>query len=108
MQVLVSCEITKFEVYVTHTYLLTLARMMSDPVVCADGHTYDRKGIEAWFETNDTSPNTGAQVSKKLVPNWALRQAIERWCKAHQGGARGAGKGKGKKDKGKKGREGRA
>ena len=32
----------------------------------------------------NTTP-LGAQVDKKLMPNFALRSAIERWCKARQG-----------------------
>ncbi len=32
---------------------------MRDPVVCADGHTYDRLNIEQWFAGGrDTSPDT--------------------------------------------------
>ena len=52
---------------------------MRDPVVCADGHTYDRHNIEQWFATgHDTSPNTGARLPHlNLVPNHALRNSIE-------------------------------
>jgi serine/threonine protein kinase len=52
---------------------------MRDPVVCADGHTYDRPNIEQWFATgHDTSPNTGARLPHlSLVPNHALRNSIE-------------------------------
>ena len=53
--------------------------LMTDPVVCSDGHTYDRKGIETWFrQGKQTSPLTGAVLtSKNLVPNHALRSLIE-------------------------------
>ncbi len=53
--------------------------IMRDPVVCADGHTYDRPNIEQWFATgHDTSPNTGARLPHlSLVPNHALRNSIE-------------------------------
>jgi ubiquitin C len=53
--------------------------VMRDPVVCADGHTYDRPNIQQWFAGgHDTSPNTGARLSHlNLVPNHALRNAIE-------------------------------
>ena len=33
--------------------------LMDDPVVAADGHTYNRKDIEDWFKEHNTSPNTG-------------------------------------------------
>jgi len=32
---------------------------MSQPVVAADGHSYERRVIEDWLATHDTSPLTG-------------------------------------------------
>lgn len=29
---------------------------MRDPVIAADGHTYDREAIEMWLRNHDTSP----------------------------------------------------
>jgi hypothetical protein len=50
---------------------------MHDPVVLTDGHTYERQHIEHWLQTNETSPVSGAKLSKKTVfPNHALRNAI--------------------------------
>jgi len=50
---------------------------MSEPVLATDGFTYERSAVERWFETHDTSPMTGARVvSKRCVPNLALRSAI--------------------------------
>lgn len=53
--------------------------IMADPVVCADGHTYDRRGIEQWFASGKrTSPLTGAVLSSlSLIPNHALRSLIQ-------------------------------
>ena len=52
--------------------------IMIDPVVCADGHTYERAGITQWLKQNDTSPNTGLTLPhKNLAPNIALRRAIQ-------------------------------
>ena len=51
---------------------------MIDPVVCADGHTYERAGITQWLKRNDTSPNTGLTLPhKNLTSNIALRSAIQ-------------------------------
>ena len=52
--------------------------VMKDPVVCADGQTYERSEIEAWFATGKTtSPLTGVELeSRALIPNVALRRAI--------------------------------
>ena len=51
--------------------------VMEDPVVCADGMTYERAYIESWLLAHDTSPLTNQPLaSKMLVPNIALKQAI--------------------------------
>ena len=46
-----------------------------DPVIAADGQTYERKAIETWLARNDTSPLTNQPMSHKiLVPNVFARQ----------------------------------
>lgn len=37
---------------------------MTDPVVAADGHTYERAAIAAWLQRHNTSP-----VTKQLLPH---------------------------------------
>lgn len=52
--------------------------VMDDPVSCADGHTYERSAIQHWLLSHATSPKTGLPLdSKRLVPNFALRSAID-------------------------------
>lgn len=44
--------------------------IMSDPVIAADGFTYNRPEITLWLLTNNTSPKTQEPLdSKSLVPN---------------------------------------
>ena len=52
---------------------------MEDPVIAADGHSYEKSEINAWFARgNNTSPKTGAQLDDtRLFPNHALRNAIQ-------------------------------
>eukprot|EP00301_Raphidiophrys_heterophryoidea_P003898 c11740_g1_i1.p1 GENE.c11740_g1_i1~~c11740_g1_i1.p1 ORF type:complete len:404 (+),score=91.38 c11740_g1_i1:119-1330(+) len=51
--------------------------IMSDPVLTVDGFTYERKAIEPWLDTHDTSPKTNMELpSKILIPNRALRSRI--------------------------------
>ena len=52
--------------------------VMRDPVITADGQTYERAEIERWFARGKiTSPITGAELlSTNLTPNIALRNAI--------------------------------
>ena len=38
-----------------------------DPVIAADGHSYERKAIEAWLETNHTSPLTNEDLPHKVL-----------------------------------------
>jgi hypothetical protein len=59
--------------------------LMIDPVIAADGHTYDRAQIEKWFQQQKadgrvppTSPQTREPLTdKRLVSNMALRRTIE-------------------------------
>lgn len=55
--------------------------VMRDPVIAADGHTYERSAIEQWFSTQTfevRSPKTNQLLhSRNLIPNIALRNTIE-------------------------------
>eukprot|EP00404_Azadinium_spinosum_P053469 CAMPEP_0180779046 /NCGR_PEP_ID=MMETSP1038_2-20121128/46164_1 /TAXON_ID=632150 /ORGANISM="Azadinium spinosum, Strain 3D9" /LENGTH=205 /DNA_ID=CAMNT_0022814287 /DNA_START=24 /DNA_END=638 /DNA_ORIENTATION=+ len=53
--------------------------LFREPVVCADGHTYERAAIVDWFSRGySTSPLTNQQLrSLELLPNHALRRAVE-------------------------------
>lgn len=53
-------------------------KVMTDPVTTTVGNTYERRAIESWFRRGfNSDPVTGANlVSNKLVPNVALREAI--------------------------------
>jgi len=50
-----------------------------DPVIAMDGHSYERTAIEQWFQAGRlTSPVTNERLaSSSLMPNYALRSAIE-------------------------------
>jgi hypothetical protein len=51
---------------------------MVEPVVAADGHTYERAAIARWLKTSDKSPMTGSVlVHKELVPNYGLMSSVE-------------------------------
>jgi hypothetical protein len=70
---------------IPHDFLcpITLERM-SDPVVAADGHTYERSAIEEWIASgHTTSPfdtsNNRALVSKLLVPSLGLKARLDQW-----------------------------
>ena len=53
--------------------------LMVDPVLAADGNSYERKEIEQWLENHDTSPVTNLQLeTKTLFENHAVKQQIEK------------------------------
>ena len=51
---------------------------MRDPVLAADGYSYERDAIETWLGRGRlTSPVTGAEIPyRNVIPNHALRSAI--------------------------------
>jgi len=54
--------------------------VMDDPVVAADGHSYERLCIEQWLRKQDRSPlNNTRLASKRLIPNHTLRKSIQEW-----------------------------
>jgi len=70
-------ELTE-EVYPPECYCPISHCVMTNPVLCADGHTYEKKHIEKWLSSNSTSPNTNMVLPhKQLVPNHALRSLIQ-------------------------------
>ncbi|XP_071688668.1 U-box domain-containing protein 33-like [Rutidosis leptorrhynchoides] len=54
---------------------------MEDPVVAADGFTYEAEAIKGWLDSgHNTSPMTNLELANtNLVPNHALRSAIQEW-----------------------------
>ena len=51
--------------------------IMMDPVVIADGRSYERSAIEHWFKHNATSPITNIILkSKQIFPNIQLKNVI--------------------------------
>ena len=54
--------------------------LMVDPIMCADGHSYDRRSIEEWLKSHDSSPVTNMRLpDRNIVPNHALRNSIQEW-----------------------------
>jgi hypothetical protein len=53
--------------------------LMDDPVVAADGHSYEREAIETWFRGHNTSPMTNQVIPLALLPNVTLRKVIVAW-----------------------------
>jgi len=51
--------------------------VMRDPVVCADGHTYERAAITEWLTTSSRSPITNQPLrDTRLIPNYGLKSVV--------------------------------
>lgn len=50
--------------------------VFQEPVVAADGHSYERVAIERWLFAHSTSPVTGAYMGRELVTNHHLRAQV--------------------------------
>lgn len=54
--------------------------LMVDPVVIADGYTYERRAIEMWMQRKETSPRTGQDLNcVTIFQNHNLRRQIMEW-----------------------------
>jgi len=64
-----------------HSFQCPISRhCMHDPVVLADGHSYERSHIECWLQQRSSSPVSGLELPQRDVfPNHALRNAIEEY-----------------------------
>ena len=50
--------------------------IMNDPVIAADGQTYERRALERWLRQNNSSPMTGLEMGAWMVPNYAVKSMI--------------------------------
>jgi hypothetical protein len=58
---------------------------MRDPLIAADGFTYEAEAIREWLDSGHrTSPMTNLELSHRdLLPNHALRSAIQEWLQTN-------------------------
>ncbi|XP_063329836.1 WD repeat, SAM and U-box domain-containing protein 1 isoform X1 [Pelmatolapia mariae] len=59
--------------------------LMKEPVIAADGYSYEKEAIESWISTkNRSSPMTNLPLlTTLLTPNHTLKMAIGRWKTSH-------------------------
>ncbi|NXP24917.1 WSDU1 protein, partial [Scytalopus superciliaris] len=60
--------------------------LMKDPVIAADGYSYEREAMEQWISNKRrSSPMTNLPLhSLMLIPNRMLKMAISRWLEMQQ------------------------
>ncbi|EAT77244.1 peptidylprolyl isomerase [Parastagonospora nodorum] len=58
------------------------SEIMDDPVITEDNFTYERRNIERWFQSNETSPLTNLVLSNlDLRPNLPMREKIAQYLR---------------------------
>jgi hypothetical protein len=58
--------------------------IMLDPVVCADGFSYERTNIAKWLIHNVRSPRTNLPLEwRQVIPNRNLKAAIDSFLERH-------------------------
>ncbi len=71
---------TEFCSNITTTFLTLAVRvqvMMQDPVIAADGHSYERDAMTTWLQHHHTSPVTGQLLKHtRLISNLAVKCMI--------------------------------
>lgn len=84
----VSCGVSSFRLgseercQIPHYFICPIFQeIMQDPVVAADGYTYEAEALRGWLDSgHDTSPMTNLKLgNNNLLPNHALRSAIQEW-----------------------------
>ena len=75
LQDVIAARSTPQEIICPITHEITV-----DPVVAADGHTYEHCAIASWLSKNNTSPLTGAILKHtELTSNHAIRVIVQRF-----------------------------
>lgn len=60
-----------------YNHLIALQVLMVEPVIAADGHTYEKAAIETWLQQHTISPVTGDVLAHtRIVPNVLIKSAI--------------------------------
>ena len=61
-----------------------IQELMRDPVITADGHSYERAAIEEWLRDHNTSPVTGLVLDNtNLITNVRLKAIIDDFRTSH-------------------------
>jgi hypothetical protein len=58
--------------------------IFKDPFTCSSGHTFERGAIEIWLQTNRTCPKTRIIITNYIVPNYALRNVLEKFVEKYE------------------------
>ncbi|KAJ4353723.1 uncharacterized protein N0V89_005453 [Didymosphaeria variabile] len=76
-----SHTVAGLEFVIPTDYLCPISiELMEDPVSTTDGFTYERRSIERWLQSHETSPCTNLVLqATDLMPNFGTKSAIAEW-----------------------------
>ncbi|OXB52615.1 hypothetical protein ASZ78_014546 [Callipepla squamata] len=86
LQKIEELRVKTVSVSVPDEFLCPITReLMKDPVIAADGYSYEKEAMENWLSSKRrSSPMTNLPLSSPvLTPNRTLKMAISRWLEAH-------------------------
>uniref|UniRef100_A0A8C5TE57 WD repeat, SAM and U-box domain-containing protein 1 n=1 Tax=Malurus cyaneus samueli TaxID=2593467 RepID=A0A8C5TE57_9PASS len=86
LQKIEELRMTMISVSVPDEFLCPITReLMKDPVIAADGYSYEREAMQNWISSRRSSPMTNLPLcSVMLTPNRTLKMAISRWLETQQ------------------------
>ena len=72
---------------VPHAFICPITlKIMADPVLLSDGHSYERDAIVRWLQDSDRSPKTNqVLLNRYFFPNQALKMIIEEFVETKHG-----------------------
>jgi Mg-chelatase subunit ChlD len=73
-------EFTNNDIIIPDSFYCPITQtIMTDPVICPEGHTFERAAIEEWISRNPTNPITRRELQAfRLRPNRALKDSIDK------------------------------
>ncbi len=73
-------EFTNNDIIIPDSFYCPITQtIMTDPVICPEGHTFERAAIEEWISKNPTNPITRRELQAfRLRPNRALKDSIDK------------------------------
>lgn len=58
-----------------------LQELLGEPVIAADGYTYEKHALQEWLKQHDSSPVTGRPLrATGILPNFAIMTLVKSRC----------------------------
>lgn len=70
------CKKRRLDLDLDYLYCPITKQIFQEPVVCSDGHVYEREAIEEWLKTNRTSPKTRETISQTFYTSIIYKNIV--------------------------------